>query len=134
MISQESSGTQFVDDSNIFNSGVGITKDMVGTSQQAKVGEYENRLYAAKAGISGAWYRWFGHFGGEAAGSKNFQSITEVYPRLKLIRLIPNWDNLNNITLVNRNWDGSVYQSTKDGQLQSYISSDVMYSRHWKTR
>ncbi|OGR49914.1 MAG: hypothetical protein A2X40_11425 [Elusimicrobia bacterium GWC2_65_9] len=61
-----------------------------------------------------------------------FTSITAVYPRLKLIRVIPNWDNLNNIPLVNRSWDGSVYQSAKDGKLQSYINSDVMYSRHWK--
>ena len=35
--------------------------------------------------------------------------------------------------LADRSWDGSVYESKKDGKLQSYISSDVMYSRHPKT-
>ena len=113
--------------------GVNITKDRVGISQPSSVGEAANRLYAAKAGINGAWYNWFGRFGG-TGDMPGFNSITEVYPRLKLIRLIPNWDNLNNIPLANRSWDGSVYQSkTSSDSLQSYISSDVMYSHHWKT-
>ena len=78
-------------------------------------------------------YNWFGWFN-NAGDTPYFTSITEVYPRLKLIRLIPNWDNLNNIPLANRSWDGSIYQSkNSSGNLQSYISSDLMYSRHWKT-
>lgn len=48
--------------------------------------------------------------------------------RLKLIRVISNWDNLTNVPLPDRSWDGSVYKSSR-----SYISSDVMYSRHWKS-
>ncbi|OOP57492.1 MAG: hypothetical protein AYP45_03110 [Candidatus Brocadia carolinensis] len=124
MLTQEAPGTSFVDDGMIFNSGVNITKDMVGISQIQKNEEYENRLYAAKAGINGAWYNWLSRFG----NSPNFDSITLVYPRLKLVRCIPNWDNLNSIPLASRSWDGSVYRSTK-----SYISSDVMYSRHPKT-
>ncbi|MCK6468364.1 MAG: LamG domain-containing protein [Candidatus Brocadia sinica] len=127
MLSQESSGADFVDNTNIFNSGVTVTKDMVGISQPNSVDEYENRLYAAKAGINGAWYNWFLRFGG-TGDMPNFQSITEVYPRLKLIRCLPNWDNLNTVPLVDRSWDGSVYRSTK-----SYASSDVMYSRQPKT-
>ncbi|KXK25427.1 MAG: hypothetical protein UZ01_03358 [Candidatus Brocadia sinica] len=127
MISQEGSSTDFVDDSRIFDSGVTITKNMMGISQPNSVGEYENRLYAANAGINGAWYNWFGRFGG-TGNMPNFKSITEVYPRLKLIRCLPNWDNLNNVPLTDRSWDGSVYRSTK-----SYASSDVMYSRQPKT-
>ncbi len=131
MLSQENIGAAFVDDPSNFNSGVNITKDRVENTQHTDTTEYQNRLIAAKAGINGAWYNWFGSF---MAGGyfPNFQSITEVYPRLKLIRAIPNWDNLNNVPLANRSWDGSIYQSTKNGNLQSYISSDVMYSRHWK--
>ncbi|GAN31511.1 hypothetical protein [Candidatus Brocadia sinica] len=127
MLVQEGSNTEFVDDDRIFNSGVTITKDMVGVTQPNNVNEYENRLYAAKAGINGAWYNWFGRFGG-TGNMPNFKSITEVYPRLKLIRCLPNWDNLNNVPLTDRSWDGSVYRSTK-----SYASSDVMYSRQPKT-
>src|SRR5574337_1642492 len=84
-------------------------------------------LFAAKAGINGAWSNWFGRWGG-ALNMPDFTYITEVYPRLKLDRCIPNWDNLNNVSLTDRSWNGSVYQSTK-----SYASSDVMYSRHPKT-
>lgn len=127
MISQESSSTEFVDDSAIFNSGLAITKDMMGISQPNSVDEYENRLYAANAGINRAWYNWFLRFGG-TGNMPSFQNITEVYPRLKLIRCLPNWDNLNNVPLTDRSWDGSVYRSTK-----SYASSDVMYSRQPKT-
>src|SRR3990170_8104433 len=128
MLSQGSrQNTNFVDDANNFNSGVDITKGKVGNSQAGEVDEYKNRLFAAKAGINGAWYNWFGRFGG-TRDMPDFKSIAKVYPRLKLIRCLPNWDNLNNVPLTDRSWDGSVYQSTK-----SYVSSDVMYSRHPKT-
>src|SRR3990172_7916929 len=128
MLSQGSwQNTNFVDDTNNFNSGVDITKGKVGNSQAGEVGEYKNRLFAARAGINGAWYNWFGRFGG-TGNMPDFQSITDVYPRLKLIRCVPNWDNLNHVPLTDRSWDGGVYQSTK-----SYLSSDVMYSRHPKT-
>ncbi|MCL4872385.1 MAG: hypothetical protein KJ063_25770, partial [Anaerolineae bacterium] len=110
-----------------FNAGVDITKDKVGNSQTNEADEYRNRLFAAKAGINGGWYNWFGWFG-DTGDMSGFKSITEVSPRLKLIRCIPNWDNLNNVPLSERTWDGSVYHSTK-----SYAGSDVMYSRHPKT-
>ena len=132
MLFQESSSTNFVDDTTIFNSGVTITRDRVGISQPNSAGEAANRLYAAKAGINGAWYNWLARFGG-TGDMPAFNNIAQVYPRLKLIRAIPNWDNLNNIPLVDRSWDGSVYQSIKDGNLQSYISADLMYSRHPET-
>ena len=79
------------------------------------------------AGINGAWYNWFGQFGISGTKMPNFQSITDVYPRLKVIRVIPNWDNLLNVPLSQRSWDGAVYKS-----YNSYISSDVMYTHHWK--
>ncbi|MFO0795693.1 MAG: hypothetical protein U0586_16710, partial [Candidatus Brocadiaceae bacterium] len=116
----------FVDNNQIFDSGL-IRKGSVGITQPDKQGEYENRLYAALSGMNGAWYNWSGQFGG-TGDMPDFQSITKVYPRLKLIRCLPNWDNLNNVPLTERSWDGRVYQSTK-----SYVSSDIMYSRHPKT-
>ena len=131
-LSQELSGTDFVDNSNNFNSGMAIARDRAGITQPNAIGEYENRLYAAKAGIYGSWYNWFGRYGG-SGNMLDFQSITEVYPRLKLIRCIPNWDNLNKIPLSERSWNGSAYQSTHEGKLQSYIDASLMYSRHWKT-
>ena len=128
---QEGSGTEFVDEDKNFNSVVDISRDMVGITQPNSVGEYENRLYAAKAGINGAWYNWFGRFGG-TGNMPGFNSITEVYPRLKLIRVISNWDNFNKVLLSDRSWDGSVYRSQKDGRLQSYVDENLMYSRQPK--
>src|SRR3990167_2511998 len=133
MLSQEEPSTLFVDDNNIYNSGMNITKDMVGISQVSQSAEYENRLYNAKAAINGGWSNWFGLFG-QGKNTPYFNTITDVYPRLKLVRCIPNWDNLNNVGTSTRSWTWTgtetvgVYQSTK-----SYISSDVMYSRHPKT-
>lgn len=129
LLLSEAPNTDFVDNANNFNSGVNVTRDMVGNSQRSVVGEPENRLIAAKAGINGAWYDWFGRWGvGGNYTMPDFQNITEVYPRLKLIRCLPNWDNLNNVPLADRSWDGSVYRSAN-----SFASSDVMYSRHPKT-
>ncbi|BBO17721.1 conserved hypothetical protein [Candidatus Brocadia pituitae] len=120
MLSQKHGGhADFVDEEKNFNSGVAITKDAVGISQSGEADEYKNRLFAAKAGIHGAWYNWCGD------GMPEFHDISEIHPRLKLIRCLPNWDNLNKVTLPDRAWDGSVYRSTK-----SYASGDVMYSRH----
>lgn len=127
LLLQEGRVTDFVDNSNNFNSGVTIKKNMVGCSQNSAGEEEVNRLIAAKAGINGAWYDWFGRFGGSNT-MPGFKNITEVYPRLKLVRCIPNWDNLNGIPLAHRWWDGDVYQS-----MNSYISRDVMYSRQPKT-
>lgn len=131
MMVQENSSVEFVDDDRIFNSGVTITKEMVGTTQPNNVNEYENRLYAANAGINGAWYNWFGRFGG-TGNMPNFNSITEVYPRLKLVRCVPNWDNLNGLGTSTRSWDGTVYTSQKNNQPWSGISPYIIYSRHWK--
>src|SRR5574337_1225790 len=127
MLTQEGPGTEFVDKTENFNSGMNITRDEVGSSQRRSALEYDNRLFAATAGINGSWYNWYASFS-DMGIIPNFQRITDVYPRLKLIRCIPNWDNLNNVPLNYRSWDGSVYQSTK-----SYISGDVIYSRHPKT-
>ncbi len=137
LLLQEGAGTQFVDDSNIYNSGVNITKSMVGISQTIKVEEEKHRLYAAKAGINGAWYTWFGLWGSKG-NTPDFLSVTEVYPRLKLIRCIPNWDNLNGIATASRSWNNSttdpIYNSyDSDNHQQSYIDGNVMYSRHPKT-
>ena len=130
LLLQESSTTEFADMPEVYNFP-GITRDMLGITQPNQVGEALNRLYAAKAGINGSWYNWFLRFGGTGT-MPAWYSPTEVYPRLKLIRAIPGWDNLNNIPLVNRSWNNSatnpIYQSPN-----SYISVNVMYSRHWKT-
>jgi len=50
-----------------------------------------------------------------------FKSIREVPPRLKLIRVLANWENLNLTPLTQRSWDGTVYKSPN-----AYASPDVI--------
>lgn len=141
MLSEEDSTTNFVTDSNNFNSGVNITLDRVENTQHKNIDEYRNRLIASNAGVNGAWYNWFGSF--MASGySPDFQSITEVYPRLQLVRCITNWDNLANIPLGNRatvtaSYGTETYRATHttmsgDTLVYSYIGQYGMYSRNWK--
>ena len=125
-LSQEGGGTEFVDDSRNFNpiGTATVTKAMVGSTQQLNWATDElNRLIAGKAGINGSWYNWLGRW-----ASMSVTNIGSITASQKLIRCLPNWDNLTNIPLASRSWNGSVYQSTR-----SYASSDVIYSRHWKT-
>lgn len=135
MLSEEGPTTEFVDTSANFTSGMAITKSMVGSQMSSSgaspngiIDEATNRTIAGKAGVNGAWFNWSLLFGNSGTAG-TWTNITQVYPRLKLIKCVPNWDNLNNISLANRSWSGSVYQS-----LNSYISSNIIYSRHWKTK
>jgi len=123
MLTQEAPGTQFVDDTRIFNSGL-VTKDRVGLSAPNIFGEYDNRLHAAKAAINGAWFTWFGRFGG-SGDMPDYSNIYEVPPRIQLIRALPNWDNLKNTPLSLRSWDGIVYKSPN-----SFADANIIYSRH----
>lgn len=131
LILQEGAGTQFVDKPENFDvAGVptGVTRDRVGCAQRTLVEEDVNRLIAAKAAINGAWYNWYGQWGIGGTSMPNFQDIRDVYPRLKLVRCVPNWDNLSKVPLASRSWDGGVYESD-----QSYLSRDIIYSRQPKT-
>ncbi len=126
MLTQEASGTTFVDDTRIFDSGL-ITKDRVGLTTPGIFDENNNRLHAAKAAINGSWFNWFGRFGG-SGDMPDYANIYDVPARLQLIRVLPNWDNLVNIPLEARTWDGDTYISPN-----SYVDSHIIYSRHHKT-
>ena len=109
LLVQERFGTEFVTDGRIFEAGI-IGKGYVGSTTPDRFGEAENRLYAASAAIHGAWFSWYGRFGG-TGDMPAFKSIAEVPFRLKLIRVLANWENLNHTPLAKRTWDGTTYQS-----------------------
>lgn len=136
MLFQESAGTEFVGDARNFNSGVNVNYGMVGSSQAFKVEQNLNRLYAGVAGTSGAWYNYFGTWGNRGT-MPNFASLTAIYPRLKLVRVIPNWDNLNGIGTATRSYINDEYNathttSTGNTVTWSHIGTYTMFSRHWK--
>jgi len=125
LVVQEIKGTEFVDDSRIFDSDL-ITKNKVGSTTPDIGTHSDNLKHAAKAAINGAWFGWYGRFGG-TGDMPDYKNIYDVPARLQLIRVIPNWENVANVPLSNRSWDGSVYQS-----YNSYISGNIIYSRHPK--
>ena len=109
LLAQEKYGTEFVDDNRIFESGL-IEKDHVISTTPDRFGDRDNRTFAARAAVNGAWFSWYGRFGG-TGDMPPFKSIREVPARLKLIRVLANWENLNNTPLNERSWDGAFYKS-----------------------
>jgi hypothetical protein len=109
MLCQENPGTEFVNDSRVFADGL-IVKNRVASTTPNKYGEADNRLIAAQAAMNGAWYNWFGRFGG-TGDMPNYQNVNEVPPRLRLIRLLPSYENKNKTPLSGRSWNGTTYQS-----------------------
>lgn len=66
---------------------------------------------------------------------KDFASIAEVYPRLKLIRMIPSWDNLLGIPLAQRSVERDAFGlPIRYRSPNSFLSKDIIHSRHWKTK
>lgn len=119
IISQENKGTHFVDDERIVTSGL-IDKEHLCSTPPALFTDSINRVHAAKAAINKAWFNWYGRFGGTGE-MPSYKSIVDVPARLKLIRVLANWENVNNTPVAERKWDGTVYQSPT-----AYVSPDVI--------
>ena len=109
MLCQESPGQEFVSDNRIFNTGL-IVKDCMANTTPNKYSEADNRTVAAQAAMNGAWYNWFGRFGG-TGDMPNYKNVNEVPPRIRLIRLLPAYENKNKIPLNARTWNGKTYRS-----------------------
>lgn len=110
LICQESCGTEFITDQRIYDSKL-VDKSKVGSTTPNCFGEKENRGLAANAAINGATFGWFGRFGG-TGDMPNYKSIKDVPARLKLIRVLTTWENMNNTPIGERSWDGTTYKST----------------------
>lgn len=121
IISQESKGTDFVDDPKIYNSGL-LRKGFFISSTPDVFDEESNRLIAAKAAINGSAFVWFGRFGG-TGNMPDYKNISEVPDRLKLVRALTTWENLNGTALQQRKWDGAIYKSPT-----AFISSKAIYA------
>lgn len=144
MLSSESASpteTDFVDDPRNFTTRIPVLRNRVGISTANKEFYLEpvSRLHAGKAGINWAWYNWFGRWDSGTSNLVNFGTMEDLYPRLKLVRCIPNWDNLRRVPLVRRFWDETAsiyrsYQRITDSKPVSFIGPDVMHSRHWRNR
>ncbi|WAC13220.1 hypothetical protein [Dyadobacter pollutisoli] len=122
ILCQEGSTTMFVDDKRIAASGL-ITKQNILCTTPDKFGEAVNLLLAAKAAVNGSGFTWYGRFGG-TGDMPDYKNITEVPARLKLIRVIPAWENKNGSSLISRVWDGQTYKSSN-----AFASADIIYAK-----
>jgi hypothetical protein len=114
----------FVTDPRIYASGL-ITKNYTCIDTPDNHDIDDNVLMAGTAAINGAWMGWYGRTGG-TDGTTNY-AIRDLPYRLKLIRVVPNWDNINKVPISSRTWSASqlIYSSPN-----SYADINVIYSRH----
>lgn len=123
IVTQEGPGTDFVDDADIFASGL-ITVDRVGCTTP-NVGDHDgNLLLAASAAVNGAWFGWYGRFGG-SGNMPSYDHVDEVPARLQLIRVLANWENLADTPLADRSWDTAEYRSPT-----ARADGSVIYGHH----
>jgi len=115
----------FMTDNRIYASGL-ITRDYVANDNPDNHEHSRNLAMAATAAINGGWMSFFGRWGG-TDGAISYKQVYEVPDALKFIRLIPNWDNKQEVPLEDRHWDvaSKTYQSTN-----SYADLGIIYSRH----
>lgn len=83
---------------------------------------------AATAAINGSWTCWYGRAGG-TGNSPDYKYIREIPARLKLLKAIATWENLNNTPLSKRTWDGKVYSSPT-----AYMSENVIWAINPKSK
>jgi hypothetical protein len=123
-----------------FTGTLSVTLDMAGCNQRNEGDEFFTRQIAIAAGTASANTNWFNRFGFNKVGRilpiPDFQSIQTVWPRLKLLRVLPNWDNLNNMPLSARiaSGIGSSTTLTYDSEYldaKTHIDNHVYYGTHW---
>jgi hypothetical protein len=124
---EEDESLEFVNDSRLFGPGL-MTKGNMCSSTPDAFDHQTNLLIAGNAAMNGAWFNWFGRLGG-TGNFPPYESITNIPDRLKLIRAVPGWDNLNGISLSQRSWDGL---NLKYSSPNSYADKNLIYSTHPK--
>lgn len=144
--SQEKSGLEFSTDNNNFNTIIPVTRNIVGSSQNMAFGESDNRLIGIACATGTSYYNWFGRYGG-SGDMPDYQAVADVPVRLKLIRCIPNWDNLilvdaqgdllsTSTTRVADTENGTAsYHSidtNKNNRMNSHINNHAYWGRYCK--
>ena len=109
LVCSEGGGTDFVEDPRNYESGL-YKKNQVSSSTPNVYDELNSRKIAAVAAVNGAWTHWYGR-PGATGNMPDYKTIRDVPPRLKLVKAIPVWENINNTPLSQRKWDGKTYSS-----------------------
>lgn len=123
MMCEESYKIDFMSDPRIINS---FPKDRLCSDTSDRFNHSDNLKIMATMAVNGAWFGWFGRLGG-TGDFWPLSSMRDVPDRLKLVRVIPGWDNLNGVPLSERKWNGSTYQSSL-----SFADNNLIFSVHPK--
>lgn len=118
---QEGSSCAFASDARIFKNSV-VSRDAVGNSSSSVFVERESRKVSASAAANGSWTAFFGRYGGYNIAPRA-ATIRDVPARIKLAKLVPVWENINNTPLSQRRYDGEVY-----GSPTAFMSGDVYWA------
>ncbi|MFZ4581374.1 MAG: hypothetical protein ACOYM7_01875 [Paludibacter sp.] len=124
ILCQENREVDFLDDTRIFatyGTAPLIDKEHVASTAPANFTEQANRVNSARLAINKSWFNWFGRVGG-TGDMPVYGSMKDVPARLKLIRVLPNWENMNNTPQADRKWNGVVYKSSNAYASDSAIS------------
>ena len=119
IMAQENASLDFLDDVRIYETGL-IDKEHT-CSAVTTLTEVSNRSSAAKCAINKSWFNFFGSFGGSNS-VPSYKNVSDVPRRLLLIKVLPNWENMNNTPITDRKWNGTVYQSPNAYASDSVIS------------
>jgi hypothetical protein len=115
----------FVLDQRIFAAGL-IDREHTCSSTPDMFNHSQNLRIAGYAAMYGSWTNFYGRWGG-TNNMPRYQNTVDVPDRLKLIRVVANWDNINDVPLSERSWDpvSLVYSSPL-----SYTDMNLIYSTH----
>ena len=109
LVAVESASTDFVTDRRLFAKGTVKPSQMCSSTPNA-FEEPVSREIAGLAAANGAWTAFFGMPEGNGH-TPGFRSISQMPARLKLVKAIPVWENILNVPLEKRKWDGKTYES-----------------------
>jgi uncharacterized membrane protein len=104
-----------------------ITKDYSCSSTPDMFTHAQNLYVACYAAANGAWFTEFGRWGG-TGNMPRYSKTADVPMRIKLIRAMVGWENLNDVSLSSRQCEGgTLYHSPL-----SYADNQVIFSKHPK--
>ena len=121
---QEKSGDAFVSDPRIAGAGYGPDRT---ASSTPNISDTERMLAESSAAAArGAWTMWYGRAGG-TINAPNYKFIREIPARLKLLKAVPTWENLNGTPVPERRYDA---EKMSYDSPPAHMGADCVWGKH----
>lgn len=121
---QEKSGDAFVSDPRIAGAGYGPDRT---ASSTPNISDTERMLAESSAAAArGAWTMWYGRAGG-TINAPNYKFIREIPARLKLLKAVPTWENLNVTPVPERRYDA---EKMSYDSPTAHMGADCVWGKH----